>query len=247
MTTPTQLPRNIYTASPFTIHLSIPPIPDITGSPTIRFRPPIPDITASPTIRFRSPIPDITASATIPFRPPIPDIPARRGNQPTLNVSPSPPVEIGKPVLFEVVLWQPPPPGWNLQYRFDFGDGTRTDWTSERQATHTYFSSGNGSTRSMSKLPRHTAIASCQPKQSTKMSMLSHRQIRHPARRLQLRSRPRQLPTHPRRLLLTLQSLQPCRQQLLSSARPLRPPLPSSKMLWLYIAVGFSLSSRSPI
>jgi PKD domain len=57
-------------------------------------------------------------------------------------------------VLFEVVLWQPPPPGWNLQYRFDFGDGAQTDWTSERQATHTYLSAGNG------RYPVHVDIAS---------------------------------------------------------------------------------------
>jgi len=88
------------------------------------------------------------------FRSPLPDITATPRNQPTLNVSPSPPVEVGKPVLFEVVLWQAPPPGWNLQYRFDFGDGSRTDWTSERQATHTYLSSGNGS------YPVHVEIAS---------------------------------------------------------------------------------------
>jgi hypothetical protein len=61
---------------------------------------------------------------------------------------------VGKPVLFEVVLWQPPPPGWNLQYRFDFGDGTQTDWTSERQTTHAYSSPGNGS------YPVHVEIAS---------------------------------------------------------------------------------------
>jgi PKD domain len=126
------------------IHIR-PPFPDIITSPAIRLRTPIPDLTASPTIRLRSPVPDITASPTVYFRPPVPPITARATNQPTLNVSPSPPVEIGKPVLFEVVLWQPPPPGWNLQYRFDFGDGTRTDWKSERQATHTYLSPGNGS------------------------------------------------------------------------------------------------------
>jgi PKD domain-containing protein len=140
------------TASP-TI-LFRPPIPDFTASPTIRFRPPIPNITASPPIRFRPSIPDITARPTIPFRTPIPDITAEARNQPTLTMSPSPPVEVGKLVLFEVVLWQPPPPGWNLQYRFDFGDGTQTDWKSERQATHTYSSSGNGS------YPVHVEIAS---------------------------------------------------------------------------------------
>lgn len=71
----------------------------------------------------------------------------------------------------------------------------------------------------MSKLPRHTAIASCQPRQSTKMSVLSHRQIRHQARRRQLQSHPRQLPSHPRRLLLTLQSPQLFQQRFLPSHR----------------------------
>lgn len=74
-------------------------------------------------------------------------------------------------------------------------------------------------TQSMSKLLRHTAIASCQPKQSTKMSMLSDRQFRHPARRRQLRSHPRRLPSRRRRLLLTLQSPQLSRQRFLPSRR----------------------------
>jgi len=99
-------------------------------------------------------MPDVTATPLIPLRPPVRDTTARPDNQPTLNVSPSPPIEIGKPVLFEVVLWQPPPPGWDLQYRFDFGDGTVTDWTPERQSTHIYSSPGNGS------YPVHVEIAS---------------------------------------------------------------------------------------
>ena len=74
-------------------------------------------------------------------------------------------------------------------------------------------------TRSMSKLPRRTAIASCQAKQSTKMWMLSHRQIRHPPRRRPLLSHPRQLPSRPRQLLLTLQSPQRFRQRFLPSRR----------------------------
>jgi hypothetical protein len=113
-------------------------IPNIIATPPIRFRTPIQDITATPPVRFRTPIPEISASPTIPFRTPIPR------NQWTLNVSPSPAVEVGKPVLFEVVAWQRPPPGFNLQFRFDFGDGTRTGWVPDRQATHTYLSPRNG-------------------------------------------------------------------------------------------------------
>lgn len=109
-------------------------------------------------------------------------------------------------------------------------------------------------TRSTSKLPRHTAIASCQAKQSTKMSVLSHRQIRHPARRRTLLSHPRRLPLHLRRLpshrrqlLLTLQSPRLFPQRFLPSRRfrhhrrrcGLRKwygsisPLPSSSRGWL--------------
>ena len=58
----------------------------------------------------------------------------------TLKVSPSPPVELGSQVQFEVVFPQSPLAGWNLQYRFDFGDGHTTNWAPERQAPHTYSS-----------------------------------------------------------------------------------------------------------
>jgi len=150
ITTPTYPPLTDVTPSP-PIRFR-PPIPDF--SPIIRFRPSIPDITANPTIRIRPPIPDITARPPIRIRSPIPDITARGSTQPMLKVNPAPPLEVGKPVLFEVVLRQPPPPGWSLQYRFDFGDGTQTDWTSERQATHTYSSPGNG------RYPVHVDIAS---------------------------------------------------------------------------------------
>jgi hypothetical protein len=57
----------------------------------------------------------------------------------TLNVSPAPPIEVGKPVEFEVVVQPAPPPGWNLQYHFDFGDGSTAE-TSQPRMPHTYFS-----------------------------------------------------------------------------------------------------------
>ena len=247
LTTPTQPPRRYDTASPITPPQ--PPRSDVIGSPITPWRPPIPDITASPDIRFRPPIPDITASPSFvsahrfQISPQAPhslspadsgyhckrhhSFPSadsrhhrRAGNQPTLNVSPSPPVEVGKLVLFEVVLWQPPPPGWNLQYRFDFGDGTRTDWT-VRAASNTHLLNIRkrklpGPCRNCLDIPRSRHA---EPKQSTKMSMLSHRQIRHPARRRPLLSHPRQLPSHPRQLLLTLQSPQLFRQRFLPSRR----------------------------
>jgi hypothetical protein len=221
-----------------------PPIPDITASPTIRFRAPIPDITASPAIRFRPPIPDTTASATIPFRPPIPDTTARRGNQPTLNVSPSPPVEIGKPVLFEVVLWQPPPLGWNLQYRFDFGDGTRTDWTSERQATHTYLSPGNGS------YPVHVEIASTYRDRVMPTKAIDKNvdvippSNPIPSATASAANTPSPSPITPSPIstYTPIATAVPTAIPSITPIPPPPPPLRPSKMLWLYIAVGLAVA-----
>ena len=154
------------------------------------------------------------------FRPPIPDITSRAGNQPTLNVRPSPPVEVGKPVLFEVVLWQPPPPGWNLQYRFDFGDGSQTDWMSERQATHTYLSSGNGS------YPVHVEIASTyrdrvMPAKAIDkdVDVIPPSNPTRSATALRCYHTLATLPSQRRRLLLTLQSPHLFRQRFLPSRR----------------------------
>ena len=155
-----------------------------------------------------------------PFGPSIPNNSVRPVNQPTLTVNPSPPVELGKPVSFEVVLWQPPPPGWQLQYRFDFGDGTRTDWISERQATHTYLSPRKrklpGPCRNRLDIPRSRhANQNNRPKcrcYPTAKSDTQRDDVQRP-------SQPRQLPSRPRQLRLTLQSPQPFRRQFLPSRR----------------------------
>ena len=198
----------------------------------------------APPFAFRPPIPDITASPAIGFRTPIPDITSRAGNQPTLNVSPSPPVEIGKPVLFEVVLWQPPPPGWNLQYRFDFGDGTRTDWTSERQATHTYSTSGNGS------YPVHVEIASTYrdrvmpskaidkdvdvipPSNPTPSATAS----------AAITPSPTPITPSPTSTYTPIATAVPTAIPSITPIPPPPPPLRPSKMLWLYIAVGLVIA-----
>jgi len=225
LSTPTQPPRGYDTANP-------------------RFRPPIPDITASPFIRYRPSIPDFNPSATTPFRTPIPDITSRAGNQPKLNVSPSPPVEIGTPVLFEVVLWQPPPPGWNLQYRFDFGDGTRTDWISERQATHTYSSSGNGS------YPVHVEIASTYrdrvmpskaidkdvdviPPSNPTPSATAYAAIT---------PSPTPITPSPTSTYTPIATAVPTAIPSITPIPPPPPPLRPSKMPWLYIAVGLVIA-----
>jgi hypothetical protein len=237
-TVPPQPPRSDVIGSP--IPPWRPPIPYITASPTIRFRLPIPVITASPAIRVRPPVPNITAGPTIRVRPPIPDVTTTPRNQPTLNVSPSPPVEIGKSVLFEVVLWQPPPPGWNLQYRFDFGDGTRIDWTSERQATHTYSSSGNGS------YPVHVEIASTYRDRVMPAKAIDKNvDVISPSNPIPTATAP--IPITPSPIPITpsptstytpIATAAPTVTPFISPTTP--PPLRSSKMLWLYIAVGLA-------
>lgn len=230
--TPTQPPRTENTATP-AIRFRL-PIPDMTASPTIRFRLPIPDITASPTIRFRPPIPDVTASPAMGFRSPLPDVTITPRNQPTLNVSPSPPVEVGKLVLFEVVLWQPPPPGWNLQYRFDFGDGTRTDWTSERQATHTYSSPGNGSYAVHVEIVTTNRDGAQSTKDIDKNVDVIPPPNPTPSATASAPITPSPTPYTPSSPIATAM---PTATPFISPTTP--PPLPSSKMLWLYIAVGF--------
>jgi PKD domain len=230
------------TASP-TIRFR-PPIPDITVSPAIRFRPPISDITASPIIRVRPPIPDITASPTIPFHPPIPPITARPANQPTLNVSPSPPVEVGKPVLFEVVLWQPPPPGWNLQYRFDFGDGTRTDWKSERQATHTYLSPRNGG------YPVHVEIASTYRDRVMPTKAIDKNvDVIRPSNptpsataQAPITPSPAPITPSPTSSYTPIATAAPTSIPSIAPIPSPSPALRSSKMLWLYIAGGLAVA-----
>jgi hypothetical protein len=228
-----------------------PPISDITASPVIRVRPPIPDVTASPTIRLRPPIPDITASPTTPFRPPIPDITAQRGNQPTLNVSPSPPVELGKPVLFEVVLWQPPPPGWNLQYRFDFGDGRRTDWISERQVTHTYLSPRNGG------YPVHVEIASTYRDRTMPSKAIDQNvDVIAPSNPIPsatasagitpsptpITPSPTPITPSPTSTYTPIPTAVPTAIPSITPIPSPSPPLRPSNLLWLYIAVGLAIA-----
>jgi len=168
------------------------------------------------------------------FRSPPPDFTTTPRNQPTLNVSPSPPVEVGKSVLFEVVLWQPPPPGWNLQYRFDFGDGSRTDWTSERQATHTYLSSGNGS------YPVHVEIASTYRDRVMPAKAIDKNvDVIPPSNPIPTATASAPITPSPTSTYTPIATAAPTATPFISPTTP--PPLRSSKMLWLYIAVGFGV------
>jgi hypothetical protein len=159
-------------------------------------------------------------------------------------VSPSPPVEVGKPVLFEVVLWQPPPPGWNLQYRFDFGDGTLTDWTPERRATHTYSSPGNGS------YPVHVEIATTNRDgvKSTKAIDKNVDVIRPPnpipsaTASGPITPSPTPITPSPTSTYTPITTAVPTAIPSITPIPTPPPPSRPSKMLWLYIAVGLAVA-----
>ena len=156
--TPTPPPLRYDTPSP-AIPTRPPRIPDIT--PTRRFPFPIPNIAPSSTIppwlpprrdytarppqtpfRRLTPTPtsprDVVASPTVPT--PI-DITAILANRVILNATPST-VEIDQNVRFELRFQRPPPPVPNIQYGFNFADGSPIEWTAAPRTTHTYSASG---------------------------------------------------------------------------------------------------------
>jgi PKD domain len=139
---------------------------------------------------------------------------------------------VGKPVLFEVVLWQPPPPGWNLQYRFDFGDGTVTDWTPERQAMHTYLSPGNGS------YPVHVEIASTYRDRVMPTKAIDKNvDVIPPSNPTPSATASAQVTPSPTSTYTPIATAAPTATPFISSTATPRSPF--SKMLWLYMAVGF--------
>jgi hypothetical protein len=232
------------------------PIPDFTATPIIRFPVPIPGITVTPFIRPRPRIPDNTASPPLPFRPLPPNTASTAANQ-TLNVSPSPPINVGEAVLFEVVLRQPPPPGWHLQYRFDFGDGSSTDWSPERHATHTYQSPGNGN------YPVHVEILTTNRNgaQSSK-SIDKNVDVIPPSNPTPSATEttspsitPSPTPITPSPTPITptpTSSYTPTvtvAPTAIPSITPISPPPPlwPPKMLWLYIAVGLGVAALASL
>jgi hypothetical protein len=77
-------------------------------------------------------------SPTIP--PPI-DITASLANRVILNVTPST-VEIDQKIRFELRFQRPPPPVPNIQYGFNFADGSPIEWTAAPRTTHSYSAAG---------------------------------------------------------------------------------------------------------
>jgi hypothetical protein len=151
---------------------------------------------------------------------------------------------VGKPVLFEVILWQPPPPGWNLQYRFDFGDGTRTDWMSERQAAHTYLSAGNGS------YPVHVEIASTYRDRVMPTKQIDNNVDVIPplnptpsaTASAPITPSPTPITPSPTSSYTPIATAVPTAIPSITPIPPPPSPLPPSKMLWLYIAVGLAVA-----
>ena len=138
-------------------------------------------------------------------------------------------------MLFEVVLWQPPPPGWNLQYRFDFGDGTQTDWTSERQATHTYLSSGNGS------YPVHVEIASTYRDRVMPTKAIDKNvDVISPSNPIPTATASAPITPSPTSTYTPIATAAPTATPFISPTTLPRPP--SSKILWLYIVIGLAVS-----
>lgn len=156
---PTRPPPVNITASP-TIP-SGPPVADITPSPIRRFPFPIPNIAPSSTIPpwlpprrdytarpFETPFRRLTPTPTSPgdavasptVRPPI-DITATLANRVILNATPST-VEIDQKVRFELRFQRPPPPVPNIQYGFNFADGSPIEWTAAPRTTHSYSAAG---------------------------------------------------------------------------------------------------------
>jgi len=156
---PTRPPPVNITASP-TIP-SRPSVPDITPSPIRRFPFPVPNIAASSTIPpWMPPRRDYTARPPqTPFRrltstptssrdvaasptvsTPI-DITAILANRVILNATPST-VEIDQKVRFELRFQRPPPPVPNIQYGFNFADGSPIEWTAAPRTTHSYSAGG---------------------------------------------------------------------------------------------------------
>ena len=81
---------------------------------------------------------DVVASPTV--RPPI-DITASLANRVILNATPSR-VEVDQTVRFELRFQRPPPPVPNIQYGFNFADGSPVEWTSAPRTTHPYSAAG---------------------------------------------------------------------------------------------------------
>ena len=164
--TPTRPPPVNITASP-TIP-SRPPVPDITPGPIRRFPFPIPNVATSSTIppwlpprrdytarpfetpsrrftpetlnEFHTPPVRRDAVASPSVQPPI-DITASLANRVILNATPSRP-EVDQTVRFELRFQRPPPRVPNIQYGFNFADGSPVEWTAVPRTIHLYSAAG---------------------------------------------------------------------------------------------------------
>ena len=271
--TPTPPPRRYNTPSPIaptrpprvdnTASQTVPPQPprsDVIGSPITTWRPPIPDIAASPTMPpWRPPRrdntarppqtpvrrvppgmlndypappspPNIVVSPTV--RPPM-DVTASLANGVILNATPAR-VEVGQKVRFELRFRRPPPPDLNIQYGFNFADSSPIEWTAVPRTTHPYSSLG-------------TYEPSVEIRVGAKVLDLP--KILGPTVQVVTPSSPTPTSTatsapitpSPTSTYTPIATAAPTATSFISPTTP--PPVRSSKMLWLYIAVGLGAVS----
>jgi hypothetical protein len=69
------------------------------------------------------------------------DVTASLANGVILNATPSR-AEVGQKIRFELRFRRPPPPVPNIQYGFNFADGSPIEWTAVPRTTHPYSSLG---------------------------------------------------------------------------------------------------------
>jgi hypothetical protein len=110
--------------------------PAVTASPTIPRRPPFPNDALSPNVPLP---PTATVAPRLPALPPIIERIQKLANTATLKVNPRS-VKVGQSVQFELVFPQPLSSSPSIQYGFDFGDGSRMEWTSNPRTAHGYLS-----------------------------------------------------------------------------------------------------------
>ena len=260
--TPTRPPPVNITASP-TIP-SRPPVPDITPGPIRRFPFPIPNIAASSTIppwlpprrdytarpfetpsrRFTPetlnefPTPPVRrdAVASPSVQPPI-DITASLANRVILNATPSRP-EVDQTVRFELRFQRPPPRVPNIQYGFNFADGSPVEWTAVPRTIHLY-----------------SAAGTYEPSVEVRVGarVLNLPKIVGPTLEVVQQSSPTPTTTEtpapitpsPTSTFTPTATVAPAATSFVSPTTPpsvsatTPPSLPSPKMPWLYIVIGF--------
>jgi hypothetical protein len=161
------------------------------------------------------------------------DVTASLANGVILNATPAR-VEVGQKVRFELRFRRPPPQDLNIQYGFNFADGSPVEWTAVPRTTRPYFSLG-------------TYEPSVEIRVGAKVLDLP--KILGPTVQVVTPSSPTPTSTatsapitpSPTSTYTPIATAAPTATSFISPTTP--PPVRSSKMLWLYIAVGLGAVS----